>query len=242
MGLGTALGIGSSLGSAYMGYKGQQEANETNIALGREQMSFQERMSNTAYQRATEDMKAAGLNPMLAYQQGGASSPAGAMPQVQNKTAAALANMTGVQNLLKLRAETENVEADTQLKFASAGQVNATTDNVKADLKRIMNMSDASVWEPRRAQAMMENSTYETKRLEAIVQANYPEIQRVVNHAKLLGLEIPKALNEALAEQTAFKRYVSPFIKDAGALVNSAGSVVGRGAGLRHQYWIREGK
>lgn len=38
---------------------------------------WQEHMSNTAYQRAVEDMRKAGLNPILAFANGGASTPGG---------------------------------------------------------------------------------------------------------------------------------------------------------------------
>lgn len=58
-------------------------ANQANLQIAREQMQFQDRMSSSAYQRAMADMKQAGLNPILAYQQGGASTPSGASATMQ---------------------------------------------------------------------------------------------------------------------------------------------------------------
>lgn len=58
--------------------------NAQNIAFAQKQQDFQERMSNTGYQRAMADMKAAGLNPMLAFSQGPASTPSGTSPDIQS--------------------------------------------------------------------------------------------------------------------------------------------------------------
>ena len=56
----------------------QNAAMQYNSAEALANRQFQENMSSTAYQRAVEDMRKAGLNPILAFANGGASTPGGA--------------------------------------------------------------------------------------------------------------------------------------------------------------------
>jgi len=92
--IGQALlgGIGQELIGGIFSGLGQRKANKQNIALAREQMAFQERMSNTAVQRRMEDFRKSGINPLLAARYD-ATTPAGALSTMQNVGGAAITGM-----------------------------------------------------------------------------------------------------------------------------------------------------
>lgn len=140
-----AIAAADFIGSEISGrrvQKGQERANQQNIELAHDQMAFQremassaeafsERMSNTAYQRKVRDLIAAGLNPALAYESGGASSPIGVSAQgasarVENTAASAMAarqmheaikaSVTARENVTKkTAAEVEQIKKASKL-------------------------------------------------------------------------------------------------------------------------------
>ncbi|QXP44218.1 MAG: DNA pilot protein [Arizlama microvirus] len=113
--LGVLIGLAGA--SAGLNKIGQDSANESNAEQAELNRQFQERMRDTQYQAAVKDMIAAGLNPALAYQQGGAASPSGTSAHpMQNTSAAAIQAAQTITQMALTKAQTENVQMDTRKK------------------------------------------------------------------------------------------------------------------------------
>ena len=130
--LGTAGAMGGSVMdyfSAQQARSSQEDINKSQIGLSREQMAFQERMSSTAHQREVDDLKKAGLNPLLSVNSG-ASTPSGAMPSLT----APPSGLEGVGESVSrgMGSAMEAVRLRNDLKTAQRQRINMDTDtNVK---------------------------------------------------------------------------------------------------------------
>jgi len=78
--------------SAVGSFFGRERSNRSNLRESQRNRDFQERMRNTSWQAGVEDMRAAGLNPALAYSQGGAASPGGSTASVDSSMGEAVSS------------------------------------------------------------------------------------------------------------------------------------------------------
>ncbi|AXH78147.1 MAG: DNA pilot protein [Microviridae sp.] len=108
-----AIGAGAGLLGGFF-------QNSSAKSAAKKQMKFQEKTLRHQYQWGMEDMRKAGLNPILAYKQGGAGSASGSSYTPQNIGASAVqgASTAAASAIAQQRqnVELENIRADTGLK------------------------------------------------------------------------------------------------------------------------------
>ncbi len=213
--------IMGAVGGAGMGLGGAALTNKYNRAATQKQMMFQLAMSNTQMQRRVQDLKAAGLNPMLAYMSGGASSPQGGAIGAPNFGEAMVKGATSGSAQQLARQQTK---ADVSLKTKHGKQADAGV--LAAEAGALQAYSQQSLNERQEAKLVAELPGH-VRQITAGA-ANAEAAARI----KAIELQMIKALlPQALKRQ---KMYETPFV---GTGLTYAGELMplitgGVGAGL----------
>jgi len=182
--LGSIVGsIASTVAGGLIGKAGQDDANKQSAKMAREQMAFEERMSSTAMRRRVIDLKAAGLNPMLAgINQQGASTPSGAKSTYEN---ANLPLSEGVSGIMPKIMQVENLQANTAKQAAEAEQSKTQATLNEASARNL----DATT--PTHAVAM-DLSRAQMSEIQTKIKHMESQIGLNTNQSQLIQAEIPK--------------------------------------------------
>ena len=128
----------SGIGGAALGLGGGILQNASAREAAQDQMQFQKTMFQHRYQWTMRDMKKAGLNPILAYKQGGGGTPGGSSYTPANVGAAATQGAAAASSsavaLRRNMEEVKNIAADTALKadLSNAAIADANAKNAAA--------------------------------------------------------------------------------------------------------------
>jgi len=200
-------------------FLGVKETNKAQVGLGQDQMAFQERMSSTAYQRAMEDMRTAGLNPILAYSQGGASTPGGAMPVISNPYAGAANMFQSTASGIKDLAQADLADASAENQKAQAAATNKRIDSLLANDEAFRALNSEQQMQTREITWKVQN-----------------EVAKIGAEIKQLTASTGKTMSEtdSIEFQNVYRSIVSDFFKsnEWAAIAKEMGPAAGQAAGI----------